>query len=124
MPCDLEIVQPTPTAPGQGTRGSHVLYKKMGCTYQKLGVTSANVCDIRLPKSTLIDGVHQNPVLASGDEFMHEMVLQELPSLMDIDRLKPKKYPIRDIKYTQHLGSGLLSCLSEDSFQLFSAKLL
>ncbi|KAL8040368.1 hypothetical protein ABFX02_10G093600 [Erythranthe guttata] len=118
---DLEMSQPTLTAPGQGTRGSHVIYKKKGCAYQKLGVTGANVSDIRLPKSAIIYGVHQNPVFASGDELTGEMVLQDLPSMMVVDHLRPKKYPIRDVKYTRLLNSGLLGCLSEDSMQLFSA---
>ncbi|KAI3471867.1 hypothetical protein Pfo_028555 [Paulownia fortunei] len=121
---DLEISQPTLTAPGQGTWGSHVLYRKMGCTYQKLGSTCANVSDIRLPKSAIIDGVYRNPVFASGDELTCELVLQELPSLMVAEHLKPKKFPIRDVKYIRRLSSGLLSCLSEDSLQLFTAKLL
>ncbi|KAL0375025.1 UNVERIFIED_CONTAM: hypothetical protein Sradi_3418200 [Sesamum radiatum] len=121
---DLDFCQPTLTAPGQGTRGSHVLYRKMGCTYKKLGATCANVSDIRLPKSTIIDGVYRNPVFASSDELTSELVLQELPSLMVVEHLKPKKYPIRDVKYNGQLSSGLLSCLTEDSLQLFTAKLL
>ncbi|KAL2250666.1 UNVERIFIED_CONTAM: hypothetical protein Sindi_2188900, partial [Sesamum indicum] len=119
---DLDFCQPTLTAPGQRTRGSHVLYRKMGCTYKKLGATCANVSDIRLPKSTIIDGVYRNPVFASSDELTSELVLQELPSLMVVEHLKPKKYPIRDVKYHRQLSSGLLSCLTEDSLQLFTAK--
>ncbi|KAK4396402.1 hypothetical protein Sango_1476800 [Sesamum angolense] len=121
---DLDFCQPTLTAPGQGTRGSHVLYRKMGCTYKKLGATCANVSDIRLPKSTIIDGVYRNPVFASSDELTSELVLQELPSLMVVEHLKPKKYPIRNVKYNRRLSSGLLGCLTEDSLQLFTAKLL
>ncbi|KAK6147061.1 hypothetical protein DH2020_017973 [Rehmannia glutinosa] len=120
----LEISQPTLTAPGQGTRGSHVLYRKTGSTYQKLGATCANVSDIRLPKSAIIDGVYQNRLFASGDESTCELVLQELPSLMAVEHLRPRTYPIRDVKYIRHLNSGLLSCLSEDSLQLFTTKLL
>ncbi|KAK6140144.1 hypothetical protein DH2020_026142 [Rehmannia glutinosa] len=119
----LEISQPTLTAPGQGTRGSHVLYRKTGSTYQKLGATCANVSDIRLPKSAIIDGVYQNHLFASGDESTCELVLQELPSLMAVEHLRPRTYPIRDVKYIRHLNSGLLSCLSEDSLQLFTTKL-
>lgn len=112
------------TAPGQATRGSHVLYRKKGCTYQKLGATCANVSDIRLPRSAIIDGVYRNPLFASGDELTCELAFQELPSLMVVEQLKPQNYPIRDVKYSHLLSSGLLGCLSEDSFQLFTAKLL
>ncbi|PIN10305.1 RING-finger-containing E3 ubiquitin ligase [Handroanthus impetiginosus] len=124
MSRDLEISQSTLSAAGQGTRGSHVLYKKLDCTYPKLGATYANVSDIRLPKSAIIHGMHQNPVFASGDELTCELVLQELPSLMVLDHLKPKNYPIRDVKYVNHLSTGLLSCLSDDSLQLFTTKLI
>lgn len=112
------------TAPGQAAQGSHVLYRKMGSTYQKLGASCANVSDIRLPKSTIIDGQYQNPVFASGDESRCELVFQELPSQRIVDHLKPLHYPIRDIKFNRLSSSGILGCLSENSFQLFTANVL
>lgn len=110
------------TAPGQAAQGSHVLYRKMGKTYQKLEASCANVSDIRLPKSAIIDGLYQNPVFASGDESRCELVFQDLPSQRIVEHLKPHHYPIRDIKYNHLSNSGILGCLSEDSFQLFKTK--
>ncbi|KAG8376610.1 hypothetical protein BUALT_Bualt09G0081400 [Buddleja alternifolia] len=121
---DLEITQPTLTASVHAIQGTHVLYKKMGLTYQKITATCANVSDIRLPKSAIIDGVSGNPMFASGDEMTHDLVLQDIPSLMVVQHLKPRQCPIRDVKYTRLLNSGLLSCLSGDSLQLFKAELL
>lgn len=124
---DIDISQPVLTAAssfaaGQGVRGSHVHFKKTGSTYQTLGVTCANVSDIRLPKSAIVDAVSQNPMFASGDEVTCELVLQNLPFFTAVEHLKPKKYPIRDVRFTRALCSGLLSCLSEDSLQIFTLK--
>ncbi|XP_073150796.1 uncharacterized protein [Henckelia pumila] len=124
---DLDMSQPVLTASssfanGQGVRGSHVHFKKTGSTYQKLGVTCANVSDIRLPKSAIIDAVSENPMFASGDEETGELVLQNLPSFNAVEHLKPRKCPVRDIRFTRALGSGFLSCLSEDSLQIFISK--
>lgn len=125
---DLTISQPTLSAStsisGEGVRGSHVLYKRVGGRYEKLGATCANVSGIRLPKSAIVDGVSQNPLFASADEVTSELVLQDLPSLTVVQHLRSRKYPIRDMKYASILNSGLLSCLAEDSLQLFSTKLL
>lgn len=112
-------------AGGQTTMGNHVFYTKTGATYQKVGATCANVSDIRVPiRSAIIDGVYQNPVFVSGDELMSEVILQELPSLMVLERLKPQNCLIYDVKYSRVLSSGLVGCLSEDSFRLYSAKLV
>ncbi|KAA8518707.1 hypothetical protein F0562_016519 [Nyssa sinensis] len=122
---DISISQPSLTM-GQGVQGSHVLYKRLGSRgYQKLGSTYANVNDIRLPKkSTIVARENQDPLFAFGDEITCELVLQELPSLMDLQRLRSRMHPIHDVKYTHTLSTGLLSCLSEDTLQLFSANLL
>ncbi|KAL3825860.1 hypothetical protein ACJIZ3_021889 [Penstemon smallii] len=124
----LEVTQPTlaafaSQASGQGVQGTNVHFKRTGCRYQKLGATCANVSDIRLPKSAIIEGVSRNAVFASADEVTCELVLQELPSLMVVDHLKVQKHPIRDFKYSRVLSSGLLSCLSGDFLQLFSQNL-
>ncbi|CAA0830327.1 Transducin/WD40 repeat-like superfamily protein [Striga hermonthica] len=125
IPDGLTISQPTLTAAGQGTQGSHIYYGKNASEYKKLGATCANVSDIRLPKSAIIDGVHNNNrVFASGDDSTGELVLHELPSLMAFGRLKPRNNHIRDVKYVRRFDSGLLSCLSEDTLQLYTAKLL
>ncbi|KZV26032.1 hypothetical protein F511_13910 [Dorcoceras hygrometricum] len=123
---DLDISQPVLTASssfanGQGVRGSHVYFKRTGSTYRKLGETCANVSGIRLPKSAIIDAVSENPMFASGDEETCELVLQNLPSFTAVEHLKTKKQPIRDIRFTQALCSGLLSCLSDDSLQIFTS---
>ncbi|KAL6521180.1 hypothetical protein OROGR_017749 [Orobanche gracilis] len=118
------ISQPTATTLAQGTQGSRLIYRKIGPTYQNLGTACDNVSAVRLPKSAIIDGVYRNRVFACGDDTTCELVLQELPSLMTLDRLKPRNNLILDVKYTQHSDSGLLSCLSEDSLQLYTAKIL
>ncbi|XP_075489980.1 uncharacterized protein LOC142528735 isoform X1 [Primulina tabacum] len=124
---ELVISQPVLTASssfaaGQGVRGSHVHFKKTGSTYQTLGVTCANVSDIRLPKSAIIDVVSENPMFASGDDETCELVLQNLPSFTAAEHHKPRKYPIRDVRFTRALCSGLLGCLSEDSLQIFTSR--
>ncbi|GER45446.1 RING/U-box superfamily protein [Striga asiatica] len=124
-PDGLTISQPTLTAAGQGTQGSHIYYGKFLSEYKKLGATCANVSDIRLPKSAIIDGVHNNNrAFASGDDSTGELVLHELPSLMAFGRLKPRNNHIRDVKYVRCSDSGVMSCLSEDTLQLYTAKLL
>ncbi|KAH6825355.1 hypothetical protein C2S53_016782 [Perilla frutescens var. hirtella] len=123
---DAGVSQPMLTAAGQATMGSHVVYRKMGAsaTYQKLGTSCGNVNDIRVPiRSAIIDGVYENPVFASGDELTCEVIFQELPSQMVLERLKPQNYPIYDVRYSRVLSSGVLGCLSEDSFHLYSANL-
>ena len=87
--------------------------------YQKLGSTSANVNDIRLAKSAIIDRQNHDVLFASSNEATYELFLQELPSFMVVQRLKSQKHSIRDVKYAHDLSSGLLSCLSEDKLQLF-----
>ena len=59
---------------------------------------------------------------AAGDEVTGDLVLQQLPCLVDVQRLKSRKC-VRDVKYSQILNSELLSCLSEDTLQLFSSKM-
>ncbi|KAL3536228.1 hypothetical protein ACH5RR_004689 [Cinchona calisaya] len=117
---------PSSSLLGQGVQGSHVLFKRVGSTrgtqiYQKLGSTSASVNDIRLPKSAVVDRMNQKSLYASGDEVSGDLVLQQLPSLRDVQRLKSRK-SVRDVKYSPILNSELLSCLSEDTLQLFSSK--
>ncbi|KAK9289942.1 hypothetical protein L1049_008104 [Liquidambar formosana] len=83
----------------------------------------ANVNDIRLSKSAIIDVENQNRIFASGDELAFELVLQDLPSFTAVQRLKSHKHFIRDVKYNHTVSKGLLSCLSEDTLQLFRAGL-
>ncbi|KAL6337278.1 hypothetical protein AAG906_036592 [Vitis piasezkii] len=114
---------PTPSVMGQGMQGSHVLLKRVGGNcYQKLGSSCANVNDVRLPRSAIIDLQSHHPLFVSGDEITHELVLQELPSLRVSQRLKSQKHPLRDVKYSHDLSPSLLCCLSEDTLQFFSAK--
>ncbi|KAK3036370.1 hypothetical protein RJ639_032139 [Escallonia herrerae] len=116
---------PTPSTSltGHGVQGSHVLYKRLdGRCYQKLGSTCANVDDLRLPKSAILDHGNHNLLFASADDARRELVLQELPSLRAVQHLTSPSHPIRDVKYT-HVGEKkLLSCLSDDMLQLFSLK--
>ncbi|GMP50302.1 hypothetical protein CsSME_00016974 [Camellia sinensis var. sinensis] len=129
MSNDMAVSQPSLTAAsslmGQGIQGSNILFKSLGNRrFQKLGSTYMTVNDIRLPKSAIVDRQNHNPQFAYGSEVACELVLQELPSFMDVQHLKSQKHPIRDVKYTHDLSSGLLSCLSEDILQLFSSKTL
>ncbi|CAK9177724.1 unnamed protein product [Ilex paraguariensis] len=125
---DLDISQPllTPSASsvGQGVQGFHVLYRRLGNNcYQKLGSTCANLDVVRLQKSAIVDrNNHRSFVF--GDEVTHELLLQDLPSLMVAQRLKSWKHPLRDVKYNHVLNSGLLICLGDDVLQLFYDKLL
>lgn len=123
---DIGVSQPMLTAAaGQTTTGCHVVYSRNGVTYQKLGASSAYVSEIRVPiRSAIIDGVYQNPIFASVDESTSEVVFQELPSLTISDRLKPQNCPIYDVKYSRVLSSGLVGCLSENSFRLYSANIV
>ncbi|KAG5556834.1 hypothetical protein RHGRI_007178 [Rhododendron griersonianum] len=126
MSNDTVVSQPSlspVSSMGKGVRGTHVLYKALGNScYQKLGSTCASVNEVRLPKSAII--YNQNLQFASTNEVTCEVVLQELPSFMAVQHLKSQTHPIRDVKYTHDLSSGLLSCLSEDRLQLFSRKTL
>nr|XP_016469046.1 PREDICTED: E3 ubiquitin-protein ligase RFWD3 isoform X1 [Nicotiana tabacum] len=113
----------TPPVMEQAVEGSHVLYRRVGSRYQKLGASCAKMSGIRLPKSAIIDRGNQNPLFASGDEATMELVLQELPSLNVAQRIKSLNGPIRDVRYTCLLNTGLLGCLSDDNLQLCSTKL-
>ncbi|XP_075079753.1 uncharacterized protein LOC107827739 [Nicotiana tabacum] len=113
----------TPPVTEQAVEGSHVLYRRVGSRYQKLGASCAKVSGIRLPKSAIIDRGNQNPLFASGDEATMELVLQELPSLNVAQRVKSLNGPIRDVRYTRLLNTGLLGCLSDDNLQICSTKL-
>ncbi|XP_016542806.2 E3 ubiquitin-protein ligase RFWD3 [Capsicum annuum] len=117
-------VLPTPGPTMEPTvEGSHVLYRRVGSRYQKLGASCARVSGIRLPKTAIIDGGNNNAMFASGDEATLELVLQDLPSLNVCQRIKSLNGPIRDVRYARLQNSGLLGCLSEDRLQLCTHKL-
>ncbi|XVF07838.1 hypothetical protein REPUB_Repub06bG0174200 [Reevesia pubescens] len=106
---------------GQGVQGSHVHLKRAGSNrYQKLGVTCANVNDVRLPRSTIMNIENHGSLFASVDELTGELVLQELPYFNVVQHLKLQKHPIHDVKYAHALDGGLLGCLSENILHLFS----
>lgn len=125
MPSEVSDSQVLPTpvtsAVGRCVMGSHVSYKCLSSqSYQRQGSTCAYVDAVRLPKSAIINGKNNVSFFASGDEASRDIVLQELPSLMAVQRLYPQKLPVRDIKFT-HVGSAaLLSCLCDDMLQLFA----
>uniref|UniRef100_A0A2P2QLE0 Uncharacterized protein n=1 Tax=Rhizophora mucronata TaxID=61149 RepID=A0A2P2QLE0_RHIMU len=126
MSGEIAFSQPllTPSATiGQGIWGSHLHFRRVGNNYEKFGSTCATVSDIRLPKSAIIDGEDQKPVFTAGDEITHQLVLQLLPSFIVAERLKAHKHFICDVKYTRAFNQGLLGCLSEETFQLFSRSL-
>lgn len=113
---------PPPTyVTGQGVQGSHVLLNKTDRdNYQKMGSSNANVSDIRLPKSVIIDTQNQNRLFASVDEATCDLVLQELPSFRTIQQFKMPAQ-VRDIRYSP--SHGMLGCLTENSLQLFRTNL-
>lgn len=107
--------------PGQGVVGSHVHFKRVGSSsFQKLSSVYANVNDIRLPKSAIIDIEDGNQLFASSNEATSELLLQELPSFTVYQRMKSERHPLRDMKYTHALSQGLLGCLSDDTLQIFN----
>lgn len=107
---------------GQGVVGSHVLFKRAGSScFQKSGSVYANVNDIRLPKSAIIDTEDHKQLFASSNEATSELVLQELPSFTVCQRLKSERHPLRDMKYTHAFSQGLLGCLTDDTLQIFSS---
>ncbi|POO01753.1 Zinc finger, RING/FYVE/PHD-type domain containing protein [Trema orientale] len=121
---EVAISQPSQTPPnliGQGIMGSHVQYKRAGSnSFQKLASTYASVNQIRLPKCAIIDLEEDKKLFSSREEGACELTLQELPSFSVFQRLNSKGHPLRDIKYTNALGQGLLGCLSGDMLQIFS----
>ncbi|XP_041998342.1 E3 ubiquitin-protein ligase RFWD3-like [Salvia splendens] len=125
VPWEMGVSQPVLNAAGQAIMGNHIVYTKMGAAYQKVGASYGNVSDIRMPiRCAVVDRVYQNPVFACVDELRSEVVIQELPSLMVLERLKPQDTPIYDVKYSSISSSGLVGCLSDNSFRLYSARLL
>ncbi|XP_062117358.1 uncharacterized protein LOC133831167 isoform X2 [Humulus lupulus] len=106
---------------GQGIMGSHIQYRREGTNcFQKLASTHASVNQIRLPKCAIIDFSKDKKSFASREEGACEITLQELPSFSVYQRLNSERYPLRDVKYTNALGHGLLGCLSGDLLQIFS----
>ncbi|OVA06945.1 zinc finger protein [Macleaya cordata] len=119
------LLSPSPSVLGQGVAGSHVLIKRVGGScYQNLGSTTANVNDIRMPKSAIINVQNSNPLFAYGDELTRGLSLRELPSLRAVQSLTPNQNPILDVKYASSPSKGLLGCVSENRLQLFSVNLL
>ncbi|PON49040.1 WD repeat containing protein [Parasponia andersonii] len=120
---EVAISQPsqTPNVIGQGIMGSHVQYKRAGSnSFQKMASTYATVNQIRLPKCAIIDLEEDKKLFASREEGACELTLQELPSFSVFQRLNSEGHPLRDIKYTNAVGQGLLGCLSGDMLQIFS----
>lgn len=118
---------PTPSTSlmGNSVLGSHVSYKRTSQCYQKLGSACANVNDIRLPKSAIVDMCNNDsPLFVSGNEVRCEITLQSLPSLLTVQHLSPRKFPVRDIKFTHGSNSSILGCLCEDILHLYSPKLV
>ncbi|KAK3226600.1 hypothetical protein Dsin_006462 [Dipteronia sinensis] len=124
---EIAVSQPALTPSpiiGQGIPGSRVLLKKEGINhYQKFGSSTTMVNDIRLPKSTIIDIGNQKRLFASAEEVSNELILHELPSFSDVQYLESRnhQHPFRDVKHTYVNSQGLLSCLSEDTLQLYTS---
>ncbi|KAF8042667.1 hypothetical protein BT93_A1108 [Corymbia citriodora subsp. variegata] len=116
----LSTPSPSPVG-GRAIQGYHMHFRRAGSSYQKLGTTSANVSDVRLPRSAIVDLQNQNQLFASSDEATNQLILQQLPSFSVSQQFQLQKHPFRDVKYTNTMNQGLLSCLSEDSLQIFKA---
>ncbi|KAL5740857.1 hypothetical protein ACOSQ2_030037 [Xanthoceras sorbifolium] len=118
------LLTPSPLI-GQGILGSRVLLKKEASNrYQNSGSLPTIVNDIRLPKSTIIDIENQKRLFASAEEVTNELTLHELPSFSTVQYLESRNHPIRDVKYINYNSQGLLSCLSEDALQFYTATCL
>ncbi|KAL1822696.1 hypothetical protein ACET3Z_009474 [Daucus carota] len=119
------VPTPSTNAMGNSVVGSHVSYKRTSSQcFQKLGSTCANVNDIRLPKSAIVDIRNDDaPLFVSGDEARGEITLQLLPSLLTVQHLTPQKFPVRDVKFTHGSNSSILGCLCDDILKLYSLKL-
>ncbi|XP_015898419.1 uncharacterized protein LOC107431904 isoform X3 [Ziziphus jujuba] len=126
MSNEMALTQPSLTqsrVPGQGVVGSHVHLKRVGSSnFQKLSSIYANVNDIRLPKSAIIDIEDRSQLFASSNEATSELLLQELPSFTVCQRLKSERHPLRDMKYTHALSQCLLGCLCDDTLQIFNTQ--
>ncbi|KAK8496078.1 hypothetical protein V6N13_035098 [Hibiscus sabdariffa] len=110
---------------GQGVQGSHVHLKRVESNcYQKLAVTCANVNDVRLPRSAVMNIENDGCLFVSGNELTCELVLQELPSFTVLQCLKSQKQPIYDVKYAHACDGGFLGCLSEGILRLYSNRAL
>ncbi|GAB4833590.1 hypothetical protein Ancab_031833 [Ancistrocladus abbreviatus] len=121
---EFAFSQPIPTPSsivGSWVEGSHVLIKRRGGSFGKSGSTFANVPSVHLPKSAIVGLENCHSLLAYGDEVTSNLVLRELPSLTVSQHFKIHS-PVRDVKYTPSLKTGLLSCLSGDHLQLFLRK--
>lgn len=127
MSSEIAYSQPSPSpshATGHRVEGWHVAFKKEKDLqkFWKLGSAYANIDAIRLPKSTIIDLQDCSSLFVSGDAVMGDLILQELPSFRSFQHLKVHKHPVRDVKYSYGFGQGLISCLSDDTLQLFCTK--
>ncbi|KAK7285006.1 hypothetical protein RJT34_19761 [Clitoria ternatea] len=121
MDVPLSQTSPTPHMTGQGVQGSHVLFNRMGSPhFQKVGSSYANVSKIRLPKCVVMDIENQSRLFASVDEVTCDLVLHELPSFRVIQQFKMPAQA-RDLRYSP--SHRILGSLSENTLQLFSAKL-
>ncbi|KAL6575405.1 hypothetical protein OROMI_012690 [Orobanche minor] len=70
------------------------------------------------------EGIAELSLLAKehGKKLLHSFVSLCWVNWKTVDHLKPQHYTIRDIKFICLSTSGILGCLSEDTFQLFIAK--
>ncbi|KAI6698056.1 hypothetical protein NL676_018175 [Syzygium grande] len=59
---------PSPPVGGRAIQGYHMHFRRAGSSYRKLGTTCANVSDVRLPKSAIVNLENRNRLFASGDE--------------------------------------------------------
>lgn len=90
--------------------------------YLKLGSTCAQLGDVWITKSTIINVENCLPMFAYGNDVGNGLRLLEIPSLTLTQDLKPHQHPILDVKCSSFRDSSVLGCLSQDSLQLFSAK--
>ncbi|KAL5717009.1 RING-type E3 ubiquitin transferase [Ranunculus cassubicifolius] len=120
---DIVYTQATQAVPGRGVQGTHVHLKRSGHSiYQKQRSCVANVSDVRMLKSAIVN-IHNHSLFACGDEATRGLSIYELPSLRVMQSLEPHTTPILDVKFAATLGpTGLLGCTSDDKLQLFSAK--
>lgn len=101
--------------------GRHFLIRKNDSgMYVVDGCFTGNVSGLRLPKSAIIGLANNKSLFTYGDETRCCLGVWDLQRLNFVSFLRPHQQPILDVKYVRSTGVGLLGCISESMFQLYS----
>ncbi|KAF3793385.1 E3 ubiquitin-protein ligase [Nymphaea thermarum] len=101
--------------------GRHFLIKKNNAgVYAVDGCFTGNVSGLRLPKSAIIGLANNKSLFTYGDETRCCLGVWDLQRLNFVSFLRPHQQPILDVKYARSTGAGLLGCISDSMFQLYT----